>query len=120
MNCPICEPGRPCRAHQPVEVESLQLDLTKPVTKYQTHSDTSRQAAKKIETSADTVRGRVLRFLVKNVDGATDEAMQYAMWLNPNTQRPRRIELVERGLVKDSGVRRNTKSGRKAIVWEAT
>jgi hypothetical protein len=38
------------------------------------------------------------------------------MKLNPNTQRPRRIELVVAGKVRDSG---ETASGRKATIWEA-
>jgi len=122
MTCPICEPDNPCSAHKPDNSprDSLQLDWTERVAKYQPHSDTSRQAAREIETTADTIRGRVMRFLINNIDGATDEAIQVALWLNPNTQRPRRIELVERGLVRDSGARRHTSSGRKAVVWEAT
>jgi hypothetical protein len=50
--------------------------------------------------------------------GGTDEELQDALGMNPNTQRPRRIELVERGLVRDSGRTRKTKSGRRATVWE--
>jgi hypothetical protein len=38
----------------------------------------------------------------------------------PSTYRPRRVECVEFGLVRDSGLTRPTKSGRAAVVWIAT
>lgn len=49
--------------------------------------------------------------------GATDHELQTALRMNPSTVRPRRVELVERQLVIDSGRRRPTKSGRLAVVW---
>lgn len=121
MSCPICQPGLPCAAHQPVNAvdprDTLQLDWTVPEhsTKH-VASDTSQAAAKQID--AKTIRGRVLRFLARG--SATDETMQRELRINPSTQRPRRVELVERGLVRDSGRRQQTSSGRKAIVWETT
>jgi lipid A disaccharide synthetase len=92
------------------------------VPKYQSHSETSWEAAYEIEDSADTLRGRVFRCLQKSAHnyvftGMTDEEMQTALNMNPSTQRPRRIELVESGLVQDSGRIRKTKSGRNAVVW---
>lgn len=84
----------------------------------QAHSETSRAAAEAIEPAAETLRRRVLDFLRGVADlGATDEDMQLIMKMNPSTQRPRRIELVEMGLVLDSGRTRPTRSGRKAVVW---
>ena len=77
---------------------------------------TSLAAAIAIEPSADTLRGEVLAELRKR--DATDEQLQMRLHMNPSTQRPRRVELVKMGLVRDSGMRRNTSSGRKAIVWE--
>lgn len=53
-------------------------------------------------------------------DGATDEEGQEALAMPGNTYRPRRTELQSLGLVRDSGARRETKSGRKAVVWCAT
>lgn len=98
-----------------------QVDLFgKPETvdKYQRHSDTSRSAARNIESSASTLRAKVYRFLsVSGEYGATDEELQIALEMNPSTQRPRRIELVEKGLVKDSGRVRKTRSKRNAVVW---
>lgn len=37
--------------------------------------------------------------------------------MSPSGQRSRRSELVNAGLVVDSGIRRLTKSGRKSIAW---
>lgn len=56
----------------------------------------------------------------KEAYGATDEEIQVALNLSPNTERPRRIELVAQGLVEKSGITRLTSSHRKAAVWVAT
>ncbi len=98
-------------------MNQLGFDL---VTKYQPHSRTSKDAARAIEATAETLRGRVYRFLEGTRAGATDEEMQDCLDMNPSTQRPRRVELVEKGLVRDSGKTRKTKSGRSAVVWCAT
>ena len=58
----------------------------------------------------------VLEYLAARPGGATDEEMQRGIPMPPSTQRPRRIELVRRGLVVECGTRR-TASGRKASVW---
>jgi len=86
--------------------------------KYQEHSATSFGSAMEIESDADTLRGRVLRCILGSGGGLTDEEMQQGLNLNPSTQRPRRVELVERGLVRDSGLQRKTRSGRNAVIWE--
>jgi hypothetical protein len=52
--------------------------------------------------------------------GATDAEVQAALGLGPQSVGPRRGELRKRGLVCDSGERRQTPSGRRAIVWVAT
>ncbi len=69
-------------------------------------------------SGSKTLRARTYRYLVNRTNGATDFEIQKASGLNPSTQRPRRIELVECGLVRDSGKTRPTPSGRKAVVWE--
>ena len=87
----------------------------------QMHSATSIDAAKQIEPHMTRLRAEVLgvcRF--SGPHGATDEEMQIALVMPANTQRPRRIELWRLGLIRDSGERRKTKSGRKAVVWVAT
>lgn len=83
------------------------------------HSDTSREAAERI-SPANKMRAQVLAVIkVAGHAGMTDEEVQTALAMNPSTQRPRRIELVQRGLVFDTGDWRLTKSGRKATVWAA-
>jgi predicted ArsR family transcriptional regulator len=48
----------------------------------------------------------------------TDEQIADTLHLAPNTARPRRIELVQDGLVVQVGEAK-TKSGRRAILWGA-
>jgi hypothetical protein len=84
----------------------------------QRHSVTSREAADAIKPDASELRRRVLAYLRgRGEDGATDEEMQTGIPMVPNTQRPRRVELVEMGSVVDSGRKRRTRSGRNAVVW---
>ena len=84
------------------------------------HSDTSREAAESgSHTARSTVRHRVHDFIDEQGDGgATDEEIIDAIGGNPSGIRPRRIELVQAGLVRDSGKRRATRSGRQAVIWE--
>lgn len=86
----------------------------------QRHSETSMAAAEAIRPSAATLRMKVLGFIVaRGGDGATDEEVQAALRLEGSTQRPRRVELVDAGLVKHSGATRATRKGRRAAVWIA-
>jgi hypothetical protein len=88
---------------------------------YQPHSPTSIAAAVAITPDTPTLRRQVLDYIVSQGQrGATDEQIQEALAMNPSTQRPRRIELVRDGLVRDSGTTRLTGSGRKAVVWTVT
>src|SRR5689334_16934474 len=84
---------------------------------YQRHSETSREAAERIEPKANTLRRKLLDYM-KTVHRATDEQMQDSLQMNPSTQRPRRGELVDSGHLRDSGETGLTKSGRRAVVWE--
>jgi DNA-binding IclR family transcriptional regulator len=86
---------------------------------YQRHSDTSRDAALSVLSSAAQSRLRVFNFLKQCPEGCTDEEIAEALSMNPSSARPRRVELVAAGIVEDSGFRRRTKSGRKATVWSA-
>lgn len=81
-------------------------------------SDTSRAAAEQIRPVARTIRGRVWEwFIQQGAEGGTDEQCQEALGLKAQTQGPRRGELCRLGLLIDSGRRRPTTSGRRAIVW---
>lgn len=86
---------------------------------FQRHSGTSIAAAAAIKPSAGTLRAKVLEHLRQcGPHGATDEEMQRALDMNPSTQRPRRIELIEDfEQVFWGGQKRQTTSGRSANVW---
>lgn len=83
-------------------------------------SKTSKKAAGAIQASSAALRVQVLAYLLVREDGATDQEMQQALGMKPSTQRPRRVELVQMGLVRDSGRTRDTESGREATVWEVS
>ncbi len=91
------------------------------VAPFQKHSSTSKGAAIALsESRRATLRALVLRYLLVIGDiGATDEQIQIFLHMNGNTERPRRCELLEAGLIADSGARRLTKSGLYAVVWKA-
>ena len=79
--------------------------------------DTSRAAANAITDKMSSLQMQVMLYL--DVHGpSTDDDMQHGLNMNPSTQRPRRIELVAAGLVRDSGTTRKTRTGRAATVWE--
>lgn len=96
---------------------SAQLELDS--VPFQSHSPTSKEAAKSIAPDAATLRGLVYRTLQGHPEGLCDQEIQTLTGLDANTERPRRIELVKLGLAIDSGRLRATRSGRMAVVWEA-
>ncbi len=72
------------------------------------HSVSSTGIAKNLERQVfDLIRAKP----------CTDEEICEGLSIEGNTARPRRRSLVVRGLVEDSGDRRPTHSGRRAIVW---
>lgn len=82
---------------------------------------TSREASESVRASAAGMEADVLE-LLRSVwpDGMTDAEIEAHSGLGPNTARPRRVGLVLKGLVRDSGQRRPTPSGRAARVWVAS
>jgi len=78
---------------------------------------TSAAAIKPMKLSG--LRLRVYEYLRRHPDGLTDEELIEKSGVNPNTMRPRRVELYAMGKIKDSGVRRQTRSGSEAVVWVA-
>lgn len=80
--------------------------------------DTSRLAALRARPNSGTQRAKILDFIERRGPyGATDEEIQASLGLSPNSERPRRVELVTGGWVVDSGARRLTESGNDSIVW---
>lgn len=98
----------------------MQLNFEFQPAPYQRHSATSRAAAIGIEPKAGTKRALVLEYIRScSAQGATDEEMQQCIPMGPNTQRPRRVELVAAKVIKDSGRTRKTVGGDDAVVWVA-
>lgn len=93
--------------------------MTQETLPFQAHSDTSRAAAESLPTSSTaTQRMRVLDCIREaGSRGRTDCEIQDLLGMQGNTQRPRRLELLDRGLIRNSGETRKTSSGRKAAVW---
>ena len=86
----------------------------------QQHSDTSVAAAISVEDAIGIIESRVFDFIKRRgAKGATDQEIQDALKLAVNSEVPRRVALMHEGWVKDSGHRRENRSGRKAIVWIA-
>ena len=87
----------------------------------QEHSDTSKSAAASVEGSPRTrTRAAVLQAIRDaGAEGLTDEKGTEVSGIEPNTYRPRRIELMEQNLIVDSKKTRLTRSGRSATVYVA-
>jgi predicted ArsR family transcriptional regulator len=81
---------------------------------------TSRNAAAAVRSRLPVLEGRVLVYLAGCPLGATNDELEVALKISGNTLRPRVVELRARGLIRDTGSTRKTRSGRSAIVWEIT
>jgi hypothetical protein len=87
---------------------------------YVVGSATSKAAAEAITVTAGTLRGKVYAAIcTAGPTGHTDQEIQKLLGMDPSTERPRRIELTRAKLVADSGLTRETESGRRATVWVA-
>lgn len=93
-----------------------------------TDPETSRQAAKSISQDRLRETQRVIVDILERFGASCDEDIAiYARQLesldmapkqSPSGLRSRRAELVAAGIVRDSGERTKTSSGRQTIVWE--
>ncbi len=82
-----------------------------------THPNSARAFAS-VADSLSGLRAKVFRALVSARKPLTDEALQFKLGMSGNTQRPRRLELLERGLIEPAGQAR-TRSGHRATTWRA-
>ncbi|TPV94878.1 MAG: helix-turn-helix transcriptional regulator [Myxococcales bacterium FL481] len=82
------------------------------------HPETSHAAARRAKPGSGSARMRVLRCIAQT-DGLTDQEIQQRLGMRESTQRPRRVELAEAGLIETHGTRK-TESGRSAQVWRVT
>lgn len=100
-------------------MEQRSLFDPRPEPPFQRHSETSQQAAQSVLPRTGTLRRKVLDYLLSCEDGATDDEMQAALDMNGSTQRPRRIELEQSGLVVKTDQKRKTRGGELASVYIA-
>lgn len=92
-----------------------QLDIfTAP---YQTHSETSREAAEFIAPKIGPLQSKVLAF-IRLHGPCTDAQIIDGIGLSPNSVRPRRIELAKSGRVQQAGTITQS-NGRRAATWMA-
>jgi hypothetical protein len=78
-------------------------------------SPTSAAAADAMEPDTlNALQRRVYEFVASRP--STDEEITEGLGISPSTARPRRVELVRRGLIAADGTR-PTRSGRQAAVW---
>jgi len=79
--------------------------------------ETSREAAQAILPRTGTLRRRVYDWWYAQLEGGTDDEAQVALEMDPSTERPRRIELTQDGLLVETNLTRPTRSGRRARVY---
>lgn len=87
-------------------------------------SDTSQDAAESMEPHLARLQNRIFGLFelwsqgeLHFHKGWTDDELECHTKLPHQTVSARRRELVLKGLIEDSGERRKTRSGRKAVVW---
>jgi hypothetical protein len=85
---------------------------------YASGSETSQAAAVAIQRHMKPQQVRLLRWLLTQERGATDQEMEDGLGWGGSTVRPRRGELEGMGLIYPHG-KRLTRSGREAVVWHA-
>jgi hypothetical protein len=83
------------------------------------HPETSYQAADAITPVAGKLQQSVYAFAVERGAYGFTDAEMFERWPDKpeNSLRPRRIELVVAGWLKDSGKRRLNVRGRPCVVW---
>ena len=85
------------------------------------YKQTSFQAWESSINTSYNLKKMILELLSELEDGATDEELERILGTEKSrSARPTRYNLRNKGLVRDSGRRRTTESGREAIVWEIT
>lgn len=85
---------------------------------YSGKTSTSRKAAEKALGRSGSKRVQVAQALA--IRPMSDSQIQMHLGMSPNTQRPRRVELVEMGFAAATGRLRMNPQGCREIVWELT
>lgn len=94
------------------------FDLCYPERPGSQNTDTSRDAARSIDSDASTLRGQCIAALASH--NQTADEIAETVGESILAIRPRVTELKAKGKVFDSGIRRPNLSGRNAIVWTLT
>lgn len=85
------------------------------------YQQTSKDAYESVKPYVPTIKERVYDVIASyGSDGMTTDEIEGYLNLAHQTVSPRVLELRQDGLLKDSGEKRKTISGRKAIVWVAS
>ena len=93
-------------------------DLYDGTPPHEAGSSTSVAAARSITGAVGRLQALVLEVLVARGNiGATDDELEVRLGLKHQTVSARRRELVLKGLARNSGATRPTRSGRPAAVW---
>lgn len=88
---------------------------------HQWHSDTSTEAAEAIAPKMKSMTNKIFDLIGSQGGyGLTDDEGMVQTNMDGNSYRPCRIDLMNRGLVDDSGLRRLTRRNRNAVVWKLT
>jgi predicted transcriptional regulator len=91
------------------------------MAKYVRGSDTSEAAAMSLQSILPSMSAQVLETLEEaGSHGATCDEVEVELGMRHQTASARIKGLVDNGLAVDSGMRRRTRSGRKATVWLAS
>lgn len=90
--------------------------MSAPTAPFQGESVTSYQAALALDTAALSRRHKEILHALRSLGPMTDGEIQQKCAMHESTERPRRIELVRRGLVVKVGTKDNSR-GRACSVW---
>lgn len=82
-------------------------------------AQTRHEAEESIAPSAASLREKAFDTIKAHPQGITDEAGATFSGMNPNTWRPRRLELERAGRIVAAGTGKR-RSGRKAVTWVAS
>lgn len=96
-------------------------DYHRELPPHQWHSDTSTEAAEEVLPKMRGMIDKIFNHIGHAGEfGVTDDEGIVHVGMDGNSYRPCRINLMNQGLVKDSGLRRLTRRNRNAVVWELT
>ena len=80
--------------------------------------DTSAEARESIADQIGSIEQTVLQAIVaRGIGGATCDEIEVELGMRHQTVSARFTKLAQDGKIEDTGWRRKTRSGRKAIVW---